>query len=197
VYAAEQAVLDAVVGFHFHRGVLASAQRLPLPQPEALLAGIATGARRIVICEALTNHDNVGGVFRNAAAFGADAVLLDQRSCDPLYRKAVRVSVGGALTMPYARAERAIDLVRAAQNRGFLVVALSPRADAIDVGALRIPERVALLVGSEGPGLDAATMEAADIVARIPIEPRFDSLNVSTASGIALYVCRVAQHRSW
>jgi tRNA G18 (ribose-2'-O)-methylase SpoU len=197
VFVAEQPLLDALVGFHFHRGVIAAAQRIAVPAPADLLAGIGPGRRRIVLLEALTNHDNVGGIFRNAAAFGADGVLLDARTCDPLYRKAVRVSVGGALVVPYARGGSAVELAAAARAAGFAVVALSPHAAAVDLDSFAMPERVALLVGSEGPGLEAGTLAAADAVVRIPFEPAVDSLNTATATGIVLHACRAAHARPW
>jgi tRNA G18 (ribose-2'-O)-methylase SpoU len=197
VYVAEQPVLDGVVGFHFHRGVVAAAERVPVPRPEALLAELPPDPGCILLVEGLTNHDNVGGLFRNAAAFGADAILLDAATCDPLYRKAVRVSVGGALVVPYARGDRAVDLVAAARAAGFVVVALSPGATAVDLGAVRIPPRVAFLLGSEGPGLGPEALAAADLVARIPITTKVDSLNVATASGIALHLCRASRARPW
>lgn len=192
VYLAEQALVDRVVGFHLHRGVLAVGQREPVPSPRALLARLDGGPRRVVVLEGLTNHDNVGGVFRNAAAFGADAVLYDARTCDPLYRKAIRVSVGAALFVPFARAQSSAETMEALRAAGFFSVALSPRAD-VDVIELcrgRLPERVALWLGTEGAGLDPATLAAADAVARIAIEDGFDSLNVATASGIALHALR-------
>jgi tRNA G18 (ribose-2'-O)-methylase SpoU len=195
VYVAEQALLSEVVGFKLHRGILASGQREPVPSPEQLLSALGDGPRRVVVLEGLTNHDNVGGVFRNAAAFGADAVLYDARTCDPLYRKAIRVSVGAALFMPFARAEQGVDIVRSLQSHGFRCLALSPRADATDLGVLckgGVPQRVALLLGSEGPGLSEACLHAADEVVRIAIEPGFDSLNVATTSGIALHALREA-----
>lgn len=195
VYVAEQAVLDRVVGFHIHRGVLAAGERQPVPAPNELLATLGDGPSRVVVLESLTNHDNVGGVFRNAAAFGADAVLYDAATCDPLYRKAIRVSVGGSLIVPFARAETSSEILEALRREGFYSVALTPRADAMDLTELcrsPLPDKLALWVGTEGAGLAASTLAAADAAVRIDIDPRFDSLNVATASGIALHAVRRA-----
>ena len=194
IYTAEQRVLDEVVGFHIHRGVLAAGERTPLPTPEALLAAEGNEPRRIVVLESLTNHDNVGGVFRNAAAFGACGVLIDRATCDPLYRKAIRVSVGGSLVVPFARADRSMDLLAAARAAGFQLAALSPRRDAVPLSELAsVPGRVALMLGSEGPGLTDASMRAADVLVRVDMDADFDSLNVATTSGIALHAIRRAQ----
>lgn len=194
IYVAEQAVLNAVVGFHIHRGVLAAGERTPLPTPAELLAQLTPGAHRIVMLEGLTNHDNVGGIFRNAAAFGASAVLIDGPTCDPLYRKAIRVSVGGALVVPFARAHTSAALIEAARAAGFRLLALSPRSDAVRLyGLADVGERVALMLGSEGPGLSADAMAAADQLVKVEMAPGFDSLNVATTSGIALHAIRAAQ----
>jgi len=147
-----------------------------------------------VALEGLTNHDNVGGIFRSAAAFGADAVLLDERCCDPLYRKAIRVSIGAALCLPFARAGTTDSMIGVLRAAGFFTLALSPRRDAIDIVELRapgrMPERVALLLGTEGPGLSPGAMDVADRVARIAIHPEVDAVNVSTAGAIAMHEYR-------
>ncbi len=194
IFVAPQETLDRVVGFHIHRGVLAAVERPEARSPEALLRTLGPGARRVVLLEGLTNHDNVGGIFRNAAAFGADAVLLDHATCDPFYRKAIRVSVAGALIVPFARANDTADLLAALRGADFTVYALSPRPDALDLARLeRVPERVALLLGTEGPGLRDTSMAAADATLRIDMAGSFDSLNVATTSGIALHALRTAQ----
>ncbi len=188
IYLAAQRVMNEVVGFPIHRGILASCERTPLETPAALLAGLGPGRARIVIAEALKNHDNVGGVFRNAAAFGAAAVLIDHATCDPLYRKAIRVSVGAALFVPFARAPSCLELVSAAQGAGFHCLALSPRLDAQALDTLATaPARVALVVGTEGAGLSDAVMRQCDGLVRIAMAPGFDSLNVATSAGIALH----------
>ncbi|MFD1704180.1 TrmH family RNA methyltransferase [Methylopila henanensis] len=184
VYAAGQSVMDAVVGFHIHRGVLAIARRAPPETTAALLARLPERALAVVLV-GVANHDNVGGIFRNAAAFGTDAVLLDETSCDPLYRKAIRVSVGASLILPFARGGSGGDLLDALDAEGFSTVALSP-AGARDIAEIAPSPRTALLLGAEGPGLPADLM-ARTTTARVPMAAGFDSLNVATTSGIALY----------
>ena len=183
VYAAGQAVMDAVVGFPIHRGVLAVGRR-PEREVSALLAGLPDRAL-VVGLVGIANHDNMGGVFRNAAAFGADAVLLDETCCDPLYRKAIRVSVGAALTTPFARAGAAEALVVALTASGFDVVALSPRGE-VELSDLPVGPRAAVLFGAEGPGLPE-TLLARTRTVRIAMAGGFDSLNVATTSGIVLH----------
>jgi tRNA G18 (ribose-2'-O)-methylase SpoU len=192
VYVAPQNVMDGVVGFHIHRGVLACGERGAAPDAAALVAGLPRGRARVLALQTLANHDNVGGLFRNAAAFGVGCVLLDSQSCDPLYRKAIRVSMGAALRVPFARVEmaEAIDLLRA---HGFVTCALTPGADAEDIdvfAAHNAPERVALLLGAEGPGLTQGVIEAADVRLRIPIATDVDSLNVNVAGAVGLFTLR-------
>ena len=180
------AEMEAVTGVHFHRGVLAVGERPPLPSVVDLVAR----ATRLLVLEAVNDHENIGALFRNAAAFGVDGVVLDPTSADPLYRRATRVSLGHVLHVPFARAAggawpAALDDVRAA---GFTVLALTPAADAevlLSVAGDR-PSAVALLVGAEGPGLTAAAMAAADRRVRIPMASGVDSVNVATAAAIAL-----------
>ncbi|WP_349369481.1 RNA methyltransferase [Salinarimonas sp.] len=184
VYVAGQPVMDAIAGFPIHRGVLAIGRRGEAPDPAALLAGLPPRAV-VVALIGLTNHDNVGGIFRNAAAFGAQAVLLDSETCDPLYRKAIRVSAGGALVVPFARAGDPPALIATLEEAGFTPLALSPRG-AFTLASLRRPDRVALLLGAEGPGLPEEVLARARTV-RIPMAGDFDSLNVAVTSGIALH----------
>jgi tRNA G18 (ribose-2'-O)-methylase SpoU len=184
VFLASQKVLDAIAGFEMHRGILAIGETGEPERPASLLA--ALGAEAIVVCLfGIGNHDNMGGVFRNAAAFGAGAVLLDADCCDPLYRKAIRVSVGAALVTPFARFERGDDPLSVLQDAGFQPLALSPSGDEV-LARTRIDGRVAVLLGSEGPGLSPAVMARARTV-RIPMADEFDSLNVATTSGIVLH----------
>lgn len=184
VYVAGRQVMNAIAGFPIHRGILAVARRAPLPAVEELLAGLPEEAL-VVGLVSLANHDNVGGIFRNAAAFGAHAVLLDPQTCDPLYRKAVRVSVGGALIVPFTRAVSAEAMVQALQEAQFEVISLSPSGREI-LSRLQRPRRVALLLGAEGPGLPDSVLARTRSVA-IPMSGGFDSLNVATTSGIALH----------
>jgi tRNA G18 (ribose-2'-O)-methylase SpoU len=187
VYAAGQAVLDAIVGFHIHRGILALGRRTQAPDAEALLAGLPSRAL-VVGLFGSANHDNVGGVFRNAAAFGADAVILDAGCCDPLYRKAIRVSVGAALVVPFARLAPGEDALALFERHGLASIALSPGGETT-LAELHRPDRVAVLLGAEGPGLPEGVLARAKTV-RIPMAVGFDSLNIATASGVVLHQLR-------
>jgi tRNA G18 (ribose-2'-O)-methylase SpoU len=184
VYVAETDTIARVLGFAFHRGCLAAAERPGSPSLDELLAA---AGRLVVGLEGVTNPDNVGGVFRNAAAFGAGGVVLSPGCGDPLYRKAARVAMGGSLAVPFVHAPDWPVALERLKATGFTLVALVPDADAVELRAVRGPARVALLLGAEGEGLGAATRAAADVVATIGMAPGADSLNVATASGIALY----------
>lgn len=192
VYCVADAVLRETVGFDLHRGLLALGRRAEAPTPSSLLATLGDGPCTLLAAEGLTNHDNVGAILRNAAALGADGVLFDQTCCDPLYRKALRVSVGHALTVPWSRSSTSTELVAALQAHGVHVAALAlrPSARALTGGGLRPASRVAILLGSEGPGLSDAAIEAADSVWQIPMAAGVDSLNVATAAAIALFGMR-------
>jgi tRNA G18 (ribose-2'-O)-methylase SpoU len=192
IYVADAAVLDAVVGFHLHRGVLALGRRVSADDLDAFVDRLPPKAMVLVGC-GISNHDNVGSMFRNAAAFGADGLLLDETSCDPLYRKALRVSVGSVLSLPYCRqgSDRAI-LDRLA-DRGFAIWGLSPRGETL-IGAVPATARLALVVGTEGEGLPDTILSRFG-TARIPQAPGLDSLNVATATGIALFAMASAAGR--
>jgi tRNA G18 (ribose-2'-O)-methylase SpoU len=181
VYAAAQPVLDRVAGFALHRGILAHGAAAAPLDADTLLRGLGPRALLVVLV-GISNHDNLGGIFRNAAAFGAAAVLLAPDCCDPLYRKAIRVSVGATLTVPFTAVEG--DMLDLLVRHGFEALALSPHGATRLADVVRAP-RVALLLGAEGPGLPDALLARARAVA-IPIVPGFDSLNVATTSGIAL-----------
>jgi tRNA G18 (ribose-2'-O)-methylase SpoU len=182
VYTADQEVLDGVVGFHIHRGILALGDRGASLDAGALLS--ACGPRATVVALfGIGNHDNMGGVFRNAAAFGADAVLLAEDCCDPLYRKAIRVSVGAALTVPFARIGG--DALEQLARHGFEALSLSPSGSEV-LAQLRRPNRAAVILGSEGPGLPPQVLTRTRTVS-IPMAGSFDSLNVATTSGIVLH----------
>ncbi len=187
VYAAGQGVLDAITGFHIHRGILALGERGPEADAGALIAALPERAV-VVVLAGIANHDNVGGIFRNAAAFGADLVLLDPTCCDPLYRKAIRVSVGAALAVPWARLDSAEAGIEALRASGFEILALSPRGDEV-LAELAPTERTAVLLGAEGPGLPDALMSRARTV-RIPMAGAFDSLNVAATSALVLHQLR-------
>jgi tRNA G18 (ribose-2'-O)-methylase SpoU len=185
VYLCAQDQVDALAGFHFHRGCLAIAHR-PDPFPLASFAD----QRLLVALEGIGNHDNVGGIFRNALAFGAGGVILDVRSADPLYRKAIRTSMGAVLRVPFTAVDAFPSALAPLRDAGFRFVALTPAADAVDISAFAASapaSRLVLLLGSEGGGLSEATLAAADVRVRIPMDPRGDSLNVAVAAGIALH----------
>jgi tRNA G18 (ribose-2'-O)-methylase SpoU len=184
IYVAEAEVLDGIVGFHLHRGVLALGRRTAEGGVDAFLDRLPKQALVLAGC-GISNHDNMGSMFRNAAAFGAAAVLLDESCCDPLYRKALRVSVGSILTVPYRRQSSGAELLAALAGRGFAIWSLSPRG-AVDIRDVPASERMALVVGTEGDGLPDNILSAFGSV-RIPQAPGLDSLNVATASGIALF----------
>jgi tRNA G18 (ribose-2'-O)-methylase SpoU len=184
VYVAGQAVFDRIAGFHIHRGILALGRRAPMETAEGVLGSV--GPRAVVlVLSAIANHDNMGGICRNAAAFGADAVILDSDCCDPFYRKAIRVSVGGALTLRFARVAAVGDALDALAAHRFTALALSPSGTEALSGVGR-PERVAAVFGAEGPGLPAEVLARTRTV-RIAMAGGMDSLNVATASGIVLH----------
>ena len=184
VYVADAAVFDAIAGFNMHRGVLAIGRRGAVPTLAERVAALPEQSLVLAAC-GISNHDNVGSMFRNSAPFAADAVLLDRTSCDPLYRKAIRVSVGSVLSVPFSREESVEAMLDALAGAGFDIWALSP-GGAVPIGDVRPGPRVALVVGTEGEGLPRAILDRFRSV-RIPQAPGLDSLNVATASGIALY----------
>ena len=184
VYTAAQDVLDAAVGFHIHRGILAIGRRPAERSAAALLAGLP-GRSVVLALFGIGNHDNMGGLFRNAAAFGAGAVLLAPDCCDPLYRKAIRVSVGAALTVPFARFAPGDDPVLLLETAGFQPLALSPSGGE-RLSSLKPPVRAAVLLGAEGPGLPPELMARTRTVS-IPMSAGWDSLNVAAAGAIALH----------
>jgi tRNA G18 (ribose-2'-O)-methylase SpoU len=193
-YVAPQAVMNEMAGFHIHRGCLAIGERPApagwrdvidqIPNPEAEIPNV------LVCLERVANADNVGGVFRSAAAFGASGVLLDPVSTDPLYRKAIRTSMGAALHVPFARAEPWPEVLRDLRGLGFAVIAMTPAPSAPslqDVVAAMAGRKVAVVLGHEGDGLTAEARAACEAQARIPIAGDVDSLNVAAAAAIALY----------
>jgi len=179
VYVVAQAVMDAVAGFPIHRGYLALGRYAP---PMSLEEAVAGERARVLVLSGIANTDNMGGLMRNAAAFGVDAVVLDTTCCDPLYRKAIRVSVGGVLEVPHYRVD---DLIGALRRLDLTPYALSP-SGTMALDQVRPAARAALLFGAEGPGLSDGIMAACTTV-RIDMHGGFDSLNVATTSGIVLY----------
>jgi len=193
VYVCPTAELTEIIGFNLHRGCLALARR-PAERP---VADLTANARLLLVLEQVTDADNVGSAFRNAAAFSADGVLLGA-CCDPFYRKAVRTSMGSVLTMPFARTRLLSGDLAAMRAAGFTIVALTPDPSASSLYDFAMqtvmPVKIALLVGSEANGLQSDTLSAADVRVRIPQRPEIDSLNLATASGIAL---SVLTRRDW
>lgn len=188
VYVADPAVLEAITGFHVHRGALAAMHRPPLPP----VAEVIAGARRVAVLEDVVDHTNVGAAFRSAAAIGVDAVLVTPRCADPLYRRSVRVSMGTVFQVPWTRVDPwpgGIDVLREA---GFVTAALALSDDSVSLDALEAdpPERLALVLGAEGDGLKPATIAAADLTVRIPMAGGVDSLNVAAAGAVAFWATR-------
>ncbi|WP_296815529.1 RNA methyltransferase [Brevundimonas sp.] len=191
VFTASQAVMDAITGFHIHRGILAVGRKAEPNAPGELLGGPRAGDIALAVV-GVGNHDNMGGLFRAAAAFGARGVLLDPTSCDPLYRKAIRVSVGAALTTPFARLEPDADPARLLTDLGYAPLALSPDAGET-LAEVRRTGPAAIIVGAEGPGLPDSLMARCRRVS-IPMASGWDSLNVATAAAIALHHLRFGAH---
>ena len=185
VLVAEPPIVEGVTGFKFHRGCLALVRR---PSELPPLSAFAQ-ARRLVVLEAVGNPDNIGGIFRSATALGADAVLLDPACGDPFYRKAVRTSMGAVLRLPSTRVDPWLPGLATLRDMGFAIVALSPTGE-LTLEAFRATlsadARLALVAGAEGYGLSTATIAAADVTVRIPVDPLSDSLNIVVAVSIAL-----------
>ncbi|HET9535513.1 MAG TPA: RNA methyltransferase [Mesorhizobium sp.] len=187
VYIASGAVMDALAGFHIHRGILAIGRKRKAELASELLATLPERALLVALV-GIANHDNMGAIFRNAAAFGAHAVLIDNTCCDPLYRKAIRVSVGAALKVPFATGGSPDELAATLDSHGFDQIALSP-AGAVDVRNIERSDRMALYLGTEGEGLPGRLLDRLKTV-RISMAPGFDSLNVAAVSAIALHQLR-------
>lgn len=186
VYSASYAVLRQLTGFNVHRGALASFHRNPLPS----VAEVVSEARRVVVLEDLVSHTNLGAIFRCAAALGMDAVVLSPSCADPLYRRSVRVSMGAVFTIPYARADRWPDVLDDLGSSGFNLVALTPADDARSLDAVTNDgeDRLAVLLGSEGPGLSPGVLQRANVRLRIPMAADVDSLNVAAAAAVTFWV---------
>ena len=186
-YAGSAELMAQVVGFHLNRGVLATADRAPVPSTAELI----TGSHHLAVLEGVNDHENLGALFRNAAALGVDAVLLGPGCADPLYRRSVRVSMGHVLQVPFAPLRPWAGGLETLRTCGFRVAALSPAPDALPLAREGLgPGRVAWLLGAEGPGLSAEALAAADLVVRIPMAPGVDSLNIATAAAIAFASAR-------
>lgn len=182
VYVTTAEIMAEVIGFHLNRGVLAMAGR-PAP-PSAV--DVIEGARRLVVLEGVGDHENLGALFRNAAALGVDGVLLGAGCADPLYRRSVRVSMGHVLAVPFTTLIPWPDGLKVLQDNGFTVMALTPDG-ASELSEVAVPPRAAVMLGSEGPGLTPEAVAAADVAVRIPMAGGVDSLNVATAGAVAFY----------
>jgi tRNA G18 (ribose-2'-O)-methylase SpoU len=189
VYVGTDDVVEQITGFHLHRGALAAMHRPPSPS----LVDLVSAATRIAVLDGLVDHTNVGAVFRSAAALGIEGVVLSPDCADPLYRRSVRVSMGAALTLPYTRALSWSDDLQLLRDHGFTLAALALSDDSVDLAdvAHSPPDRLAWMLGSEGHGLSATAMDAADLVVRIPMQLGIDSLNVAAASAVAFWATRV------
>ncbi|MEO8850548.1 MAG: RNA methyltransferase [Allobranchiibius sp.] len=189
VYTADAEVIEAMTGFHLHRGALAAMHRPALPTHTDILRG----ARRAVVIEDAVDHTNVGAIFRSAAALGIEAVLVTPRCADPLYRRSVRVSMGTVFQVPWTRIESwpaALDELR---EQGWYVASLALGEGSIELDQLAadLPERLLLVLGTEGDGLSARTLAHSDAIVRIPMAGGVDSLNVAAASAVAMWATRV------
>lgn len=186
VYVVEREVLYELVAFRAHQGVLACGGRLPALDP----AEILLGARRLLVLDAMNDHENLGAMFRTARALGVDGVLLGPRSADPLYRRSVRVSMGHVLHLPHAPIAALPGSLALLRDAGLTTVALSPDPTAPTIDEVDRERPLALLLGAEGPGLEAETIAAADVLARIPMAAGVDSLNVAASAAVALHALR-------
>jgi len=191
VYVVPDEAAERLTGYRVHRGALASLYRKPLPEA----ATLAAASRRVIVLEDLVDHANVGAIFRCAAALGVDAVFLSPRCADPLYRRAVKVSMGAVFAIPYARMTGWYDGLAGLRAAGFRLLALTPDQVAAPIGAAvagqRTAQRIALLLGTEGDGLSAAAIDGSDLVVPIQMARNVDSLNVAAASAVALWALRV------
>lgn len=184
-FVVTEALSEEVTGFHVHRGALASLERRPLPS----LADVLDGARSVLVLEDIVDHTNVGAIFRSGAAMGFDAVLLSPRCADPLYRRSIKVAMGAVFALPWTRLDDWYDALPTLSSAGFTTVALTLADDAVPVEeAVAGLDKVALVLGSEGPGLSAHWQRSADRRAIIPMAAGIDSLNVAAASAVACYV---------
>jgi len=190
VLVAEESLVNAITGYRVHRGALAAMSRTPLPTAE----DVVSNARRIVVLEGIVDHTNVGAVFRSAAGLGFDAVLVDPTCADPLYRRSVRVSMGAVLTLPWTRTASWPKQLTNLSADGWEILALTPRTDAEALARVAAdpPERLALLLGSEGSGLSPEALAAVTRHVRIPMAADVDSLNIAAAAAVACYALGTA-----
>jgi tRNA G18 (ribose-2'-O)-methylase SpoU len=189
VYVGAPDVLESLTGFHLHRGAIAAMRRPELPS----VASVVAGARRVAVLEDIVDHTNVGAAFRSAAALGVDAVLVTPRCADPYYRRSIRVSMGTVFQVPWTRIAPWPEGLKSLQDMGFIIAGLTLSEDAIalDELAADLPDRLALVLGTEGDGLSASAGAGADLRVRIPMGGGVDSLNVAAAAAVAFYATRV------
>jgi tRNA G18 (ribose-2'-O)-methylase SpoU len=188
VYVGESSMIEALTGFHVHRGTLASMARPLLPS----VAELISGARRIVVLENIVDHTNVGAVFRSVAGLGADAVIVSASCADPLYRRSVRVSMGTVMQVPWTRAGEWSELVSTLHEAQFTLaaMALGPDTVSLEDFAHNPPERLALVLGTEGDGVSTRALASADVTVSIPMHKGVDSLNVAAAGAVAMWALR-------
>ena len=186
IYLVDHTLMNEIAGFNIHRGCLAIGRRPQTPTLDRIAAGPLS---RVLVLESVNNPDNVGGLFRSAAAFGVELVVLGPECGDPLYRKAIRTSMAASLVVPFVQAPQWPGAIRELRVDGFTVVALTPNRAAAPIEEVFRHSKLALLVGSEGSGLSPEAMQAATIRIRIPTTQDVDSLNVTTAASIAMYHC--------
>ena len=190
IYLVDQSLMNAIAGFNIHRGCLALAHRQKVAATPALGLPIGTGhLSRVLVMEGVNNPDNVGGLFRTAAAFGVELVVLGPSCGDPLYRKAIRTSMAATLAVPFVTAPQWPGAIADLKTDGFTVAALTPQHDALPLRDLPAHAKLALIVGAEGDGLTEPAMAASTIRVCIPMTEAVDSLNVTTAASIAMYHC--------
>jgi tRNA G18 (ribose-2'-O)-methylase SpoU len=193
VYVAQAGVIESMTGFHLHRGALASMHRPPLVAPEELLQNALQGkTSRVVVLEDIVDHTNMGAVFRSCAALGVDAVLITPRCADPLYRRAVRVSMGTVFQVPWTRIDPWPAGMQVLRDHGFTVAAfaLGDGAISLDDLAGNQPDRLAMVFGTEGDGLSRLAVKGADVVVKIPMAGGVDSLNIASASAVGIWALR-------
>lgn len=183
VLVASKAALEEISGFNVHRGALAAMRRRKLPDPKVLLAS----PDRVLLLEGLVNHTNVGAIVRSATAFGFDALLIDQHCADPLYRRAIRTSMGTIFSLPWTRLSNWPSDAQLIHDVGLAIVALTPDASAKSISEISLPKRFVLVLGTEGDGLRNGTSAEADLLVRIPMKAGVDSLNVAAAAAVAMY----------
>ncbi|MCK0113749.1 RNA methyltransferase [Ornithinimicrobium sp. F0845] len=190
VYVMEPAVAQEMTGFHLHRGAIAAMHRPVLPT----VPDVIEGARRVAVLEDIVDHTNVGAVFRSAAALGVDAVLVTPRCADPLYRRSVRVSMGTVFQVPWTRIDPWPHGIQMLREAGFMVAAFALREDGLALQQLAEdpPDRLALVLGTEGDGLGDRTIAEADLAVRIPMAGGVDSLNVAAASAVAFWALQTS-----